>query len=438
MPSAKREIIRNDLQWFWPFWARDKQLPPEGDWGVWLIRAGRGNGKTRTGAETCRYWIDRCGVRTINVAGPTWGDVWTYMVFGDEGAVGLMGIWPEARKPVLTDRQNNPHLVCHNGAIIRLRSAQKAERFRGPQAEKAWVDEIATWKPEHMSAIAAFNLFEMGIRKGENPQIVATTTPKPRSLSGYLADRPDTIVTTGTTQENRANLSAKYIARQEALHGGTRLGRQEMGGEELEDAEDAIVSREMISEARVTFPCELERIAVGVDPYGGGGDACGIGVEARGIDGDSYVLADRTNRLGPDGWARTAVEAYVEFEADICVIETNYGGDMSENIIKRAAQDLGVRHMVIKGVPSLKSKSGRFGPMGQMYEQGKVHHVGVFDQLEAEVCSFTLIGYDGDASPNNADAIVFAHRELFPTVEGLSFSDLGYGVKEVEQEGKAA
>lgn len=276
-----------------------------------------------------------------------------------------------------------------------------------------------------MTAIEAFDLFEMGIRLGDNPQIIATSTPKPRGLTTALNGRSDCIVTTGGTRDNLRNLAPKFVQMIYAKHAGTRLERQELDGEILEDTDKAIVTREMIDAARVGSHPDLVRVVVGVDPYGGGGDACGINATAKGVDGEGYRLADRTCRLGPDGWGRRTVETALEFEADAIAVEVNYGGDMCISTITHAATSMGIKNLprIIK-VHSSRGKHLRFEPTGAHYERGQMHHVGEFDELEDEVCRFTPEGYDGDGSPNRADAAVFADTELFPPMDGLGWNDL--------------
>jgi phage terminase large subunit-like protein len=423
LPTDQREAVSNDLLWCWEFWARDAQIPPAGDWFVWLIHSGRGFGKTRTAIETIRHWIDVDGVRTVNVAGPTWTDVMDTMVTGNDEAPGLLGVWPRHQKPDIRMSKDNPHLTAHTGATIRLRAAQKAERFRGPQADKGWCDEIDSWKPDQMSASAAFALFEMGIRLGDDPQIIATSTPKPRGLVAELRERDDCAVTQGSTWDNLHNLAPKFL-KMLGRYRGTRLERQELEGNILEDADDAIVTREMIDDARVESSPDLVRTVVGVDPFGGGGDACGISATGRGVDGHGYRLADRTCKLGPDGWGRRAIETALDFEADALCVEVNFGGDMCISTLTHAAKAMGVRCPRIIKVRASRAKHLRFEPTGAMYERGQMHHVGEFSALEDELVLFTPNGYEGDASPNRVDSAVFADAELFPVAQGLGWDDL--------------
>jgi phage terminase large subunit-like protein len=239
-----------------------------------------------------------------------------------------------------------------------------------------------------------------------------------------LRERSSSTVTTGSTHENRANLAERFFANVVEPLEGTRLGRQEIKGEVLEETEGALVTPDMIDAGRIPVAAlpELVRVVVGVDPSGTKhGDAQGIVVKAKGIDGHGYTLADRTCNLSPEGWGRRAVAAADEFDADCLVVETNYGGDMCEAVIR--AINPRIR---IKKVHASRGKHVRFEPLGARYERGEEHHVGDFPELEDEVCAFTPDGYDGDESPNRADAAVWASTELFPVRSGLSPRDL-YG-----------
>jgi phage terminase large subunit-like protein len=395
----------------WLCIARPEQLEPEGDCRIWLCQTGRGWGKSRTIFEAARLRIDRGDWRTVLAAGPTWQDTMDTIVNGSEFSPGLLTLWPPHQKPILRMSKDNPHLRCHNGAVIRLRAAHQAERFRGPNNDGAILDELDAWKPERMSAAEAFGLAEFSIRTGPDPRIFCASTPKPRGLCAKLRLRSDIIITRGSIYDNAANLNPAAI---ESLKANTpaRLWRQEGEGEILEEAEGAIVTLEMIDAHRVPTggEPEMQRVVVGVDPSGTKhGDAQGIIVKAKGIDGHGYTLADRTCNLTPEGWGRRAVEAYHEFDADCIVVEVNYGGDMCEAVIRGI--DPSVR---VKKVHATKGKHVRFEPLGARYERGEEHHVGTFEQLEDELCAFTPDGYDRDDSPNRADAAVWASAELFP------------------------
>jgi len=395
---------------------------------------GAGSGKTFTGAQMVRKWCDSGEARTVNVAGPTWVDTMRTMVHGSEGAPGLLGVWPAHQRPTLRMAKDDPNLITHNGAKIQLFAAQKAERFRGPAADKAWYDEIDAWKPEGMTGPEAFALGEQRIRTGANPQIICTSTPKRRALIKRLISRADTVVTRASMYDNESNLAPSYVAAQHAEYHGTRLGRQELDGEILPDVEGAIVSQEMIDSQRCAgvSPEAFERVVVGVDPFGGGGDACGISATARAGPRRAYVLADRTCTLGPDGWARKVIELALEFEASCIVWEANYGGDLVPTVLAHAMERMGVQ-IRTKKVWASKSKPSRFEPVAGMYERGEVSHVGSFPELEDEITQFTPTTYEGDGSPNRADALVYSIAELFPVRAGLTPGDL-YGEDVVDEE----
>jgi phage terminase large subunit-like protein len=415
----------------WLCIARPEQLEPAGDWRIWLCQTGRGWGKSRTIFEAARRRIDGGVWRTVLAAGPTWQDTMDTIVNGSEHAPGLLTLWPPHQKPSLRMSKDDPHLRTHNGAKIRLRAAHQAERFRGPNNDGAILDELDAWKPERVTPSEAFALAEFSVRTGQDPRILCASTPKRGRLVAELRERDDVHLTTGSLLDNEANLHRSFIKGILARYGGTRLGRQEIDGELLEETEGAIVSLEMIDAHRVGAAAALTRVVVGVDPSGTKhGDAQGIIVKAKGVDGHGYTLADRTCHLTPEGWGRRAVEAYHAFDADCLVVEVNYGGDMCEAVIRGI--DPSVR---IKKVHASRGKHVRFEPLGARYERGEEHHVGTFEALEDELCAFTPDGYDGDDSPNRADAAVWASAELFPVRRGLGPADL-YG--EPEHEGATA
>jgi phage terminase large subunit-like protein len=222
--------------------------------------------------------------------------------------------------------------------------------------------------------------------------------------------------------DNESNLAPTYVKAMEARYSGTRLGRQELDGELLPDVDGAIVTLDMIDNARLEIPPDLVRAVVGVDPFGGGGDACGISAAAKDVFGEGCILADRTNKLGPDGWARKTIELALEVDASCIVYEANYGGDMVPTVLAHAMERMGVR-IRVKKVWASKSKPARFEPIGGMYERGEVHHVGSYPELEDEILQFTPNTYEGDGSPNRADAMVYALVELFPQQPAIGWSD---------------
>lgn len=411
------------LRYEWAAWARPEQLPPEGDWFVWLCQCGRGWGKTRTAVEYVRARIDAGVWRTVNIAGPTWTDVMDTMVRGTEESPGLALAWPPDQRPELRMSKDDPHLRTWNGAKIRLRAAHSAERFRGPQADGGWIDEVDAWRPDLISAEEALSIWLLGIRTGSDPRVIATSTPKPYGLVGQLRARPDCVTTRGSTLDNRVNLSPRFFEAVVAPLLGTRRGQQEIYGEELEDVDGAIVTHALIESARVVTPPALLRTVVGVDPAvtaGEDADETGIVVVGKGIDGDAYVLEDLSCRLSPDGWARRAVEAYHRHGADRIVVERNNGGEMCEATLRQVD-----RQASVKTVVASRGKHVRFEPIGALYEQERVHHVGAWRALEEQICAFTAAGYEGGASPDRADAAVWALSELMLT-RGIGWGDIPY------------
>ena len=388
---------------------------------------GAGSGKTFTGAQMVRQWIDSGEAQTVNVAGPTWRDTLATMVRGTPVAPGLMGVWPAHQRPELRMARDDPHLRCWNDAKIQLFAAQKADRFRGLAADKAWYDEVDAWKPEGMSPSDAFTLAEQRIRTGSNPQIICTSTPKPGRLIHELREREDCVVTRATMYDNVVNLAPQYVRRMRARYEGTRMGDQELLGMLLSLVEGALVSQEMIDAQRITLEefagLEADRAVVGVDPYGGGGDMCGISGAARDGEDRGYVLADRTCKLGPDGWSRRAIELAMEIGAATIVYESNYGGDLVPTIMKATMRRMGVTLRLVD-VWASKSKAARFEPVAGMYERGEISHVDEFPELEDEVKHFTPNTYEGEGSPNRADAEVYALMELFPQQPAVGWGDV--------------
>ena len=409
--SPSEQTTVTEMMHEWPVFARPNQMPPPGDWYIWLIQAGRGFGKTRTGAEYVRARIDAGEWRVVNIAGPSTGDVIDYMIRGTAAAPGLMGVWPPHERPRLN--KNERKLTCHNGAIIRYRAAHDADTdFRGTAADGAWVDEIDAWKPQGMKPVDAFELFEMMIRAGTDPRIVATSTPKRGRLVGMLRKRDDVEITRGSTYDNAANLAPKYL-KMIARYKGTHKEKQEVFGKYVEEVAGALVTQDMIDAARVATAPPLVRVAVGVDPSGSTtGDSQGIVAAGKDEHGHGYVLGDRSCRERPEGWGRRAVQTAVEFGTRRIIVEGNFGGDMAVSVIQQAARSMGVSVSVIK-VSASQGKHVRFADhCAVAYEQHRMHHVGTFEDLENEVCSFTLDGYDGDGSPDPADALVWACKDL--------------------------
>lgn len=384
----------------WPLWARAKQLPPEGDWRVWLILAGRGFGKTRTGAEWVRALAETGRAGRIALVGETAGDARDVMV---EGESGLLACCPPWGRPLYEPSKRR--VTWANGAMATCFSADDPDQLRGPQFDAAWADEIAKWRYE-----AAWDNLMLGLRLGADPRCVATTTPKPRAwLSRLMAD-PRTVLTRGGTRENATNLAPAFLDQILARYDGTRLGRQEIEGEYLVDVPGALWTRALIEAARVPAAAvpELQRVVVAVDPAvtsGAEADETGIVVAGRDAGTGFWVLEDLTGRLSPDLWARRVADAFARVRADTVVCEVNQGGDLVAATLRTVDPTLPVR-----SVRATRGKRLRAEPVAALYEQGRVRHAGAFDALEDQMTRFT--GAPGDASPDRLDALVWALTDL--------------------------
>ena len=425
--KAARAIVRGGEQaadaYFndWRRTARTAQLPPDGNWRYWLILAGRGFGKTRAGAEWVRAQV-QMGRKRIALVAPTTADARDVMV---EGESGLLNICAADERPVF--QPSRRRLVWPNGAKAFIYSAQEPERLRGPQHDAAWADELAAWA----NLQAVWDQLQFGLRLGPDPRLVATTTPKPLPLIKALLADPDCVVRRGSTYDNAANLSPAFIGRIVRRYEGSRLGRQELHAEVLDDAPGALWTYETLAAARTAKAPDLARVVVAVDPSGStgadDGDAQGIVVAGLGVDGLAYVLADRTCRLSPEGWGRRAVEAFDDFGADRIVAEKNFGGDMVRAIIQTVRKTAPVTL-----VSASRGKMIRAEPVSALYEQGRVRHVipdpaeNALAELEHEMSRATTGGYLGEASPNRLDALVWALTELMlgEPVKGGGYIDL--------------
>lgn len=401
--SALTEAEANALLYDWSFWARPKQLPPghprsampdRADWRYWLVMAGRGFGKTRTGAEMVRRWVRDYPL--VNLIGATADDVRDIMV---EGESGILAICPPGERPEY--RPSKRRLDWPNGARSLLFTADEPERLRGKQHMKLWADELAAWRyPE------AWDQAMFGLRLGDNPQAVITTTPKPVKAVRDLLKNAHTVTYTGTTYENRANLAEAFYNAIITKYEGTRLGRQELLAEILDDVPGALWKRDRIDDLRVTDLPNMTRIVVAIDPAVSTTDESsetGIVVAGVGKDGHGYVLDDLTVKASPHEWATRAVNAYHDYQADRIVAEVNNGGDMVEHTVRTVD-----RRVSFKQVRASRGKLTRAEPVAALYEQGKVHHLGVLSQLEDQMCSWV----PGDTSPDRMDALVWALTEL--------------------------
>jgi phage terminase large subunit-like protein len=390
----------------WPFQTRPDQRPPPGDWTTWLVLGGRGAGKTRTGAEWVRavaLGLDLGGpkVERIALVGETLADVRDVMIDGESG---LLRLLPEKDRPRWIGSKRR--LQWANGAVALAFSSEDPESLRGPQFGAAWCDELGKWK----HAEATWDMLQFGLRLGARPRQVVTTTPRPMALVKRLLAEDGTVVTRARTADNLL-LADAFMTSVVARYQGTRLGRQELDAELIDDRPDALWRRADLEAGRVAAAPPLRRIVVAVDPPASAGarsDACGI--VAAGIDaaGTGYVLADATaERLSPARWAKRAVDLYHRLGADRIVAEANQGGDMVAAVIRQADESA-----PIETVHATRGKWLRAEPVAALYEQGKVHHVGTFPELEDEMCDYGLGGLSSDRSPDRLDALVWALTAL--------------------------
>jgi phage terminase large subunit-like protein len=378
----------------WQFWARDEQLPPEGSWRTWLFLGGRGAGKTRAGAEWVADGVSHRGFRRIALLGATHHDARAVMI---EGESGLMRVLDTA-----TYEPSNQRILWPNGAVATVLSAAEPDGIRGHQFDAAWGDELCKWPDPQ----AALDMLRMALRIGETPRMLLTTTPRNIAALKALIAASGTAMTRSTTRANRANLADGFVADLEGLYGGTRLGRQELEAEIIADVEGALWKRDWLERGRLRAAPALERVVVAVDPPATmHGAECGIVVAGFAQD-EAYVLADRSlGGLTPHGWAERAASAYRMFEADCIVAEINQGGDMVKSVLYDA--DPGVP---VRCVRASRGKKARAEPISVLYEAGRVHHAGVFPELEDQLCNYTGKG----DSPDRLDALVWALSELFP------------------------
>ncbi|HZV19328.1 MAG TPA: terminase family protein [Sphingobium sp.] len=415
LPADQRAALLADLgkpgrTWLRSAWrtqARPSQLPPPGAWSVWLMMAGRGFGKTRAGAEWVRAIAEADGSARIALVGASLHEARAVMV---EGASGLLAIAPPEQRPLWQPALRR--LRWANGASATIYGAAEPDSLRGPQHSHGWADEIAKWP----RATAAWDNLAMGLRLGVWPRLMATTTPRPVALVRRLAGDPAVRITRGRTWENRAALPAAFLAEMARQFGGTRLGRQELDGELILEADGALWTRDLLDRCRVTAVDAagregFARLVVGVDPPAGDhGDACGIIVAAVDEAGRACVLEDATvERVGPERWARAVAAAAARWQADRVIAEANNGGAMVGAVLRAADIALPVRL-----VHAARGKVARAEPVAAAYEAGRVRHAGLFAALEDQLCGLILGGgYEGPGrSPDRADALVWALSAL--------------------------
>ena len=399
-PHERERLVQltEETRYRWTLHARPEQLPPPGDWRTWLVLAGRGWGKTRGGAEWIRSAMESGRFGRAALVAPTVEDARDVIV---EGESGLLAICPPWDYPKWEPTKRR--LTWPNGAMATTYSADRPDRLNGPQHDIAWADELGVWR-----RLESWDMLMFGLRLGPDPRVCVTTTPKPwaKRILKQLMEDENTVVTGGTTYENIANLASAFVERIIKRYEGTRLGRQELDAELLEDAEGALWKRTEIDSGRVGQAPDLIRVVVAIDPSATSkvtSDEAGIVVAGLGANGHGYVLDDRTLRASPHGWGSAAVQAYYRWRADRIIAETNNGGEMVELTIRTV--DANVPY---KGIHASRGKRTRAEPVAALYEQGRVHHVGAFPELEDEQCGWE----PGDPSPNRMDALVWAFTEL--------------------------
>lgn len=415
-PKTEREAILSALTapqaeallYDWRgFHARENQIAPEGDWDIWLVLAGRGFGKTRTGAEWVRERV-AAGARRIAIIGETAADTRQVMV---EGESGLLACHPPAERPIYEPSKRE--VTWPNGAKAILFNATEPDQLRGPQFDTAWSDELAKWR----YARETWDQLQFGLRierHGLRPQQIVTTTPRPIELiKAILAGKEGRAETTrGRTMDNMSNLAPSFLRKVFDRYEGTRMGRQELEAEILSDLPGALWSAETLDAYRLKDrPADMGRIVVAIDPAVTSHEASDEhGIIVAGLRGsEGIILDDRSCSGGPLEWARAAVAAYDEHGADGVVVEVNQGGDMVAHTLRTVRDTLPIIE-----VRATRGKHVRAEPIAALYQQGRVRHVGGFPELEAQMTSMTASGYEGAGSPDRVDAMVWALTELFP------------------------
>ncbi|MGH2548209.1 MAG: DNA-packaging protein [Thermomicrobiales bacterium] len=404
----------------WRATARPNQIAPPGDWTVWLRMAGRGEGKTRSGAEWVREEVMAGRRRRIALVARTAADARDVMVEGESGILACC-------ERYMFDAVYQPsrrRIVFGNGARAYLYSAEEPNLLRGPQHDGYWADEVAAWaRPD------AWDQLQFGARLrgplGDGPRGIATTTPRPVAVIRRILARAGVSVSRGSTYDNRAHLAAEFFSEIITQYEGTRIGRQELLGELLDALEGALWNYEQLDGLRVAAAPELVRVVVAIDPPASDGPRaaeCGIVAVGLGQDGRGYVLADASRRGSPAAWANAAWDLAESLDADALVFETNQGGEMVAHTLRVAREGrAGARSRRLIGVRASRGKLLRAEPVAALYEQGRVHHVGTFGALEDQLCTYLPEEQarrrrdetgEGQLSPDRLDALVWGLTEV--------------------------
>ena len=394
---------RTQFEYSWPLTARHSQNPPDGPWTAWILLAGRGFGKTRTGAEWVRSQVESGRAGRIALVARTPAEIRDTMIQGESG---LLKICPPWAMPEYESTKRK--LTWPNGATAFLFSSYEPDQLRGPQFDAAWCDELASWK----YARDTWDNLAFALRLGSDPRCVVTTTPKPIALLRELVARPDVIVTRGTTYDNEDNLAPSFYSHIRSQYEGTRTGRQEIHADLLDQSEDALWERQWIDDSRIEqAPDSLVEVVVAIDPaVSSNARSDETGIVVAGVDSDKrcYVLADGSGRMSPNTWAERAMALYDKHNADRIIGETNNGGDLVQEVLRTAS---GGKTFRFRAVNASRGKYARAEPVAALYEQGKVHHVGTLPDLEDQMCTWTPKG-PADVSPDRMDALVWAITQL--------------------------
>lgn len=395
------------LLYLWSYWGRPEQLAPSGDWSTWLILSGRGWGKSRTGAEWVREQVESGRCKRLALVARTAADARDVMVEGDSG---ILKISPPWFRPIYEPSKRR--LTWPNGAIATTFSADEPNALRGPQYDGAWADELAAWRFDR----DAWDQLQFGLRLGQDPKVIVTTTPRPTPLVKELVADAATRLTRGSTYENAGNLAPRFLKKLLAKYEGTRLGRQEIEGAILDDNPGALWKRAWIEAKRKRLGDPLpamRRIVVAVDPAVSTDSASaetGIVVVGLGVDNLGYVLDDGSSQHSPGEWGNRVLDLFDERKADRVIGEVNNGGNLVEANLFAAARGKNRQPPPYKAVHASRGKATRAEPVATLYEQGKVVHVGAFPYLEDQLCSWNPS--EDDKSPDRLDALVWGLTEL--------------------------